>query len=276
MPLKKRFDQARPFLALGIVVGAWLILPVAVKRFARATFFELQAPLAVTASYAHDLQEYWGQRTHTNHELVEAGRDAARVASSYAFAVQQNKELQSEIERLERLLKMPPHDQYRFENARVVRRDFSGWWQRITIRKGKNYGITVGAPVVFSEGVVGRVTEVHATTSVVDLISSQGVRLAAVIEGDTRPISFQGGINSTFGPPKGVVDYVPLDQSASPTATKHLVTSGLGVFPPGLNLGEVVELKMSDDGLFKTGIVKLDERLSSLVEVTVLVPLTAE
>ena len=69
---------------------------------------------------------------------------------------------------------------------------------------------------------------------------------------------------------------MPLDQSASANATKHLVTSGLGVFPPGLNLGQIVELRMSDDGLFKTGVVKLDDRLASLVEVTVLVPLNAE
>jgi rod shape-determining protein MreC len=274
--LKKRFDQARPFLALGIVVGAWLILPVAVKRFTRATFFELQAPLAVIASYEHALQEYWGLRTHTNRELVEAGVDAVHVANSYAFAVQQNKELQAENDRLKQLLKMPAFEEFRPEHARVVRRDFSGWWQRLTIRKGKNYGITVGAPVVFSEGVVGRVTEVHATTSVVELISSPGVRLAAAIEGDTRPISFQGGINPTFGPPKGVVDYVPLDQSANPTAPRHLVTSGLGVFPPGLSLGEITDLRLSDDGLFKTGVVKLDERLSSLVEVTVLVPLNPD
>jgi rod shape-determining protein MreC len=257
-------------------VGAWLILPVGLKRFTRASFFELQAPIAVTASHVRDLQEYWSLRLHTNHELVEAGRDAAHVAASYAFAVQQNTELQGEIARLERLLNMPSFDAYRSEHARIVRRDFSGWWQRLTIRKGSNAGITVGSPVVFSGGVVGRVTEVHATTSVVDLISSPGVRLAAVVEGDTRPISFQGGINPTFGPPKGIVDYVPLDFTANAANPKHLVTSGLGVFPPGLSLGEITDLRLSDDGLFKTGSVKLDGRLSTLVEVTVLVPLNPE
>jgi rod shape-determining protein MreC len=268
VPLKKRFDQARPFLALGLVVGAWLILPVIVKRFARASFFELQAPIAVTASHVRDLQEYWSFRTRTNHELVEAGRDAANIAASYALGVQQNTTLLADIARLEHLLGMMPFDQYRMEHTRVVRRDFSGWWQRLTIRKGKNFNIPVGAPVVYSGGVVGRVTEVYAMTSVVELISSPGVRLAAAIEGDPRPISFQGGLNPTFGPAKAVVDYVPLDV----TPPRRLVTSGLGVFPPGLSLGELTELSLSNDGLFKVGKVKLDDRLSSLVEVTVLVP----
>ena len=65
-------------------------------------------------------------------------------------------------------------------------------------------------------------TEVHAVTAVVELITSQNVRLAGVVEGDTRPISFQGGLNPTFGPPKGVVEFVPLDVvSFEPSPKSH-------------------------------------------------------
>lgn len=231
MPFK-RFDQSRPFLTLGLVVAAWLVLPVAVKTFTRATFFELTAPMAVAASYARDLQEYWSLRLHSNHELIEAGRDLARLNSSYEFAVQQNSELQAEISRLESVLRLPSFTEYRYEHARVVRRDFNGWWQRIVIRKGRNFGIAVGAPVVFTGGVVGRVTETRLTTAVVELISSPNVRLAGVVEGDSRPIAFQGGINSTFGPPMGIVENVPLDILLRSESPKRLVTSGLGgVFP---------------------------------------------
>lgn len=270
-----RFDQAKPFLTLAIVVIAWLVLPVAVKSFMRASFFELQAPIAVSASHVRDLQEYWSLRTQSKHELIEAGRDLARVNASYELAVQENTTLRAELDRMQNLLRIPPQPAHRFEHARVVQRDFSAWWQRVIIRKGRNYGITVGSPVVFSGGVVGRVTEVHAYTSVVELISSPGVRLAAVVEGDDRPMSFQGGLNPTYGPAKGVIEFVPLDIFASATSTKRLVTSGLGgVFPAGLTLGRVVKLEPSTDGLFKTGEVELDPRLGELTEVTVLVPIS--
>ncbi len=273
----RRFATAKPFVTLGLVVAAWLVVPVAIKTLARASFFELTAPVTVVASYARDLQQYWSLRMHSNRELIEAGRDLARLNASYEFAVQQNTEMQAEIARLEGLLRLPAFTNYRPEPARVASRDFSGWWQRIVIRKGKNFGIPVGAPVIFTGGVVGRVTEVHAYTAVVELITSQNVRLAGVVEGDTRPISFQGGDNPTFGPPKGVVEFVPLEFSATAAASKRLVTSGLGgVFPPGLTIGEITSLTLSPDGLFKTGEVKLDERLGSLAEVTVLVPLTPE
>lgn len=273
----KRLDQARPFFTLGVVLVAWLLIPVVVKTFTRASFFEFTAPVSVAASYARDLQDYWSLLLHSNRELIEAGRDLARLNASYSLSVQQNAELQAQVQRLENLLRLPPHAGFRPEHARVARRDFSGWWQRLTLRKGRNYGITVGSPVVFTGGVVGRVTEVHTYTSVVELISSPGVRVAAVIEHDDRPISYQGGINPTFGPAKGTIEFVPLDIYATDTAPKRLVTSGLGgVFPPGLTLGSVVKVEPSPDGLFKNGEVQLDPNLASLTEVTVLVPLNPE
>jgi rod shape-determining protein MreC len=269
-----RFDQARPFATLGLAVAAWLLVPVGIKSLLRVSFFELQAPVSATISYVRDLQEYWSLRTHSKDELIAAGRDLARINASYDLAVQQNAQLRDEIGRLENLLRIPAETDYHFEHARVVRRDFSSWWQRLIIRKGRNYGIPLGAPVVFSGGVVGRVTAVNAYTSVVELISSPGVRLAAVVEGDDRPMSFQGGINPSFGPAQAVIEFVPLDIFANATAPKRLVTSGLGgVFPAGLTLGQVVKVEPSTDGLFKTGVVQLDPRLSELTEVTVLVPL---
>ena len=256
-----------------MVVAAWLILPVVIKGFLRVSFFELQAPVSVSASYLRDLQEYWGLRVHSKPELIAAGRDLARVNASFAVAGQENTELLAEVSRLENLLRIPAYANFRSEHARVARRDFSGWWQRLVIRKGRNYGIPVGAPVIFTGGVVGRVTEVYAYTAVVELISSPNIRLAGVIEGDVRPMSFQGGLNSSFGPAKAIIEFVPLDIFASANSTKRLVTSGLGgVFPPGLTLGQIVKVEPSTDGLFKTGEVELDARLSELTEVTVLVP----
>ena len=41
-------------------------------------------------------------------------------------------------------------------------------------------------------------------------------------------------------------------------------------------IGEITKIEPSTDGLFKTGEVRLDERLSGLTEVTVLVPINRE
>lgn len=272
----KRFDQAKPFVTLGVIVLAWLLLPVAVKSFLRITFFELQAPVGVTASYVRDLQEYWAERAHSKNELIEAARELRHVYSGYEFQAQQTETLQAEISRLEKLLHLPPNPSCRFEPARVCRRDMSAWWQQLTIRKGANYDLPVGAPVVYSGGVVGRIREVRAYEADVDLVSSPRMRLAANFEDDTHPVSYQGGDNPSLGRARGIVEFVPPNIITYSSNPRRLITSGLGEFPPGLTIGYVTRLEVSADGLFQNGEVSLDPRLSELTEVTVLVPLHPE
>lgn len=275
--LPKRFDQAQPFITLGIIVLAWLIVPTAAKRLMRLSFFEFQAPLDISAATVRDVQEFWSLRTRSRNELIEAGIDLAHLNAKYETSIQRNAALEGEVARLQELLKLPSYTEYRAEPARVARRDFNVWWQRMVIRKGRNYGITEGAPVIFVGGVVGRVRVVHAYTSEVELISNPGLRMAATIEGDTRPLSYQGGNNPTFGPAKGTVEFVPLDVTATPSASRRLVTSGVGgVFPAGLTIGQIFRVDPSTDGLFKTGEVRLDPRLDSVSEVTVLIPLQTD
>jgi rod shape-determining protein MreC len=271
-----RFDQAKPFFTLGIIVFAWLLLPVAVKSFLRVAFFELQAPVQVTASYVRDLQEFWAERTHSKDELIEAARELRHVYAGYEFQAQQTDAEQAEITRLERLLRLPADPHFRFEPARVCRRDLSGWWQQLTIRKGSNYDLPVGAPVVYGGGVVGRVREVRAYEADVDLVSSPRLRIAATFENDTRPVSYQGGNNPPLAPAHGLVEFVPPDIVVYSSAPRRLVTSGLGEFPPGLTIGYVSHLETSPDGLFQAGEISLDPRLTELTEVTVLVPLQTD
>ncbi len=269
----KRFDQAKPFVTLGIIVLAWLLLPVAVKSFLRVTFFELQAPVQVAASSVRDLQEYWADRLHSKNDLIEAAREIRHVYAGYEFQAQAMEARQAEIARLEQLLRLPPIPGYRFEPARVCRRDLSGWWQQITIRKGANYDLPAGAPVVYGGGVVGRIREVRAYEADVDLVSSPRVRLAACFENDTRPVSYQGGDNPPLGKARGLVEFVPPDVVIDSSTPRRLVTSGLGEFPAGLTIGYVPRIETSADGLFQSGEVSLGPRLSELTEVTVLVPL---
>ena len=127
---------------------------------------------------------------------------------------------------------------------------------------------------MFTGGVVGRVREVHAYTSVVDLVSSPRIRLAGQFERDSRPVSYQGVANPPIRPPIGRVEFVSSDVEAIPNQPLKLVTSGLGgVFPAGLKIGAVEVLSANPDGLFKTGRVRLNPRLNTITEVAVLISL---
>lgn len=263
----------KPLIALAALLFLWLILPAAVKSFMRAGFYEFQAPTWTGLSYIKDWQDLWSLRQHSKNELIEAGRELSRENAYLELTVQENKVVREELQRLENLLGLPSYPEFRYEIARVVKREQNTWWQRLIVRKGARHGVTEGAAVVFSGGVVGRVAEVNAYTSVIEMVSSSRFRVAAHFENDLRPITYRGGINIAFQPPQGRVSNVPVDIQVSSDNPRRLVSSRLGgVFPDGLTLGWVERMEAGSEGLFQEGAVRLDPRLLSLREVAILIP----
>ena len=269
-----RLEKYRPLVALVAFLIAWWMLPAFAKSFARLTFKEFQAPAWVVSSQLDWLEDFWGLRTHSKLELINAGKELARQKAYYQALAQRHDMLENEVDRLEAIIGLPSRSEFRYEVARVIRRDLNAWWQQILIRKGKDYDIPEGAAVIFAGGVVGRVVEVNAYTSRVELISSPDFRMAATFEGDGRPTVYQGVSQSGFGQAKGEVRDATQDLIANSQNPLKLVSTRLGgTFPPGLAIGSVSWLAPGSTGIFQTGEVLLDDRLLSIKEVTVLIPL---
>jgi len=268
---KERKQNFKPLILLGLVLLTWIIAPPFFKKLTEDFFYEFQAPAWIGGSFVRDVQKFWTGRLENKRELIEEGRDLARLNASLQFQVQELDTLSAHLDRLESLFNLPSLPTYESEVGRIARRDTNGWWQEITIRKGKNYNISKGSPVVFSGGVVGKIREVKMTTSIIDLITSPNIRLAAVFEGDKRPVLYHGTISGPFASPRGRVEKVSTDIQISRENPRRLVTSGLGgIFPAGLTIGFVRRLEASSDGLFQSGDVELSEDLNLLREVAVL------
>ena len=271
---KERLDKFKPLITLGIFFAVWWTVPAVVKSFVRVSFSEFHAPVWIASSYLDDLDDFWSRKSHSKKELITASQELARQKAFYELKTQQNKIFEEEIDRLEQILNMPSRIEFRYEIARVIHRDLNLWWQQIIIQKGKNYGITKGAAVVFEGGVAGRVIEVNWLTSKVELISSPDFRMAASFEEDNRPVVYQGVRQNGFGDPVGEVRDAPEDLRASRENPLRLISTGLGgTFPPGLTIGNVTWMEPGSSGIFQTGEVQLDKRLLNLHEVTVLIPL---
>jgi rod shape-determining protein MreC len=268
-----RVSQLRPLLLLAVFLTVWWLAPVLVRTFSKSAFYEFQSPAWFAYSHLKDLQQFWGLRDHSRDDLLAAGRDLARDNAALTLQLQQNDALPQELAQLESLLRLPPAQNFRYEVARVIRRDQTAWWQQLIIRKGARDGLAPGQGVVFSGGVVGRVKDVYPGTAIVELISSPEFRVAANLDDDPRPVIFQGGEAPPLGSPQGEVRDVAPDFAISPANPVRLVTSSLGgEFPQGLTLGWVNRLMPGSDGLFQSGPVRLDSDLSGLLEVAVLVP----
>lgn len=267
--------KAATLFALALVVS--VLLPPKLKEWAGAGLYEIQAPAWTGLAYLTDLQAYFGNYAQPRVELIEAGRDLARLNAAYELTRVENETLREELARLEAYFEMPSHSEYRYEVARVIRRDVNAWWDRMTIRKGRQHGISEGDAVVYVGGVVGRVETVHLYTSEVILVSDRRFRMAAHLQGDNRPVTYQGKSPEPFSPPVGTASSIQPDVVIPPGEHLDLVSSRLGgVFPDGLPVGRITRLKPSLDGLFQTAEVALNPELLSLWEVAVLVPIDSE
>jgi len=268
-----RVSRIRPLLVLASFLTIWWLAPVAVRSFSKASFSLFEAPGELAYSRLKDIQDYWGLREHDQDSLIEAGRDAMRQANNLQIQLQKTQSLQDENQRLNDILRLPPAPGFRYEYARVIRRDVTAWWQQIIIRKGRVDGLAPGQGVVFAGGVVGRIKDVDAYTAVVELSSSQSFRVAAALVGSPDPVIYQGVETEPFHTPTGEARNVSINLDLEPGQELQLVTSSYdSVFPQGLLLGQINHLQKSTNGLDKSGVVSLDPGLNNLHEVAVLVP----
>jgi rod shape-determining protein MreC len=265
------------YVALAVFVATWILLPGAVRRFNREAFVEFQAPALHLVGKSRDLATFWEKKSRSTDELVAAGRDLARINAALELKLKGMEDIRRENTRLREVTRYNVPADYLSVVARVATRDSSSWWQRIVIRKGRNDGIRPGAPVVFGDTVVGRVTAVHLTTSEVDLVTSPGFRCTAYLEGDeqNRIVLINGVAANSLGTAKARVSVIPYDYLLPAGTPARVTTTGMGgVFPSGLTLGYLDGGAYATQvGNFKESLLVPSRDLYNLQEVSVLVPI---
>ena len=265
------------YVALAVFVAGWILLPSAVRRFNREAFVEFQAPALHLLGKSRDMATFWEKKSRSSEELVAAGRDLARINAALEIKLKGMEDIRRENTRLREVTRYNVPADYLSVVARVATRDSSSWWQRIVIRKGRNDGIRPGAPVVFGDTVVGRVTAVHLTTSEVDLVTSPGFRCTAYLEGDdqNRIVLINGVAANSLGTAKARVSVIPYDYLLPAGTPARVTTTGMGgVFPSGLTLGYLDGGAYATQvGNFKESLLVPSRDLYNLQEVSVLVPI---
>ena len=265
------------YVVLAVFVAAWILLPATVRRLNREAFVEFQAPALHLLGKSRDLATFWEKKSRSTEELIAAGRDLARINAALELKLKAMDDVRRENTRLREVTRYNVPTEYLSVVARVATRDSSSWWQRIVIRKGRNDGIRPGAPVVFGDTVVGRVTAVHLTTSEVDLVTSPGFRCTAYLEGDeqNRIVLINGVAANSLGTAKARVSVIPYDYLLPAGTPARVTTTGMGgVFPSGLTLGYLDGGAYATQvGNFKESLLVPSRDLYNLQEVSVLVPI---
>jgi rod shape-determining protein MreC len=196
-----------------------------------------------------------------NEELkkqLAAAQDQLRSANQQA----------AENDRLKSLLNLKEQSEYQMVPARVIARDPSVWFNTITINTGSSSGVAVNMPVVTATGIVGRVITVSAWASQVMLLTDEKAGAGAVV----GQLGQSGALGSIRGRPDlGLIEMRYVSGLEKVEVNDSVVTTGQdGIYPPGLNVGQVVDVKNGTATQPHQILIRPGARLDHLEEVAVL------
>jgi len=178
------------------------------------------------------------------------------------------REKAGEAERLEKLLKLSEKSDYKMVVAHVIARDPSMWFDSLVIDQGRLSGVDINMPVVTEGGIVGRVVATSLWSAQVMLATDEKSGAGAMVG--------QLGQSNSLGSVKGLGEsgllemrYVSGLEKVQPGDS--VTTTGQdGIYPPGYNIGQVVEVRPGSATQAQIIYVRPSAGLERLKEVAVL------
>jgi rod shape-determining protein MreC len=175
----------------------------------------------------------------------------------------------AENERLKALLNLNETIKISSVPARVIARDPSVWFNTITINRGSSSGIEMNMPVVTGGGIVGRVITVSPWASQVMLLTDEKAGAGAVV-GQLG----SGALGSVKGRADTGVALIEMRYVSGLEKVEvgdSVMTTGQdGIYPPGLNVGRVVDVKNGTATQAHQILIQPGAQLDHLEEVAVL------
>lgn len=156
--------------------------------------------------------------------------------------------------------------EYSSITANVIAKTPGNWFDIFTINAGEEHGITTDSIVMSGNGLIGRVYELGDNwAKVVSIIdNNSSVSFQVQRDADTQGILSGSITNELSG-------YL-FDPLAEVVIGDKLITSGLGNFPKGIPIGEVIDVAKSSDQLLITVKVQPAVNFNRMGKVIVMTP----
>jgi rod shape-determining protein MreC len=199
---------------------------------------------------------------------AQENEDLKKRLAQTEVELRNTREQAADNERLKGLLNLKEQTGYDNVTARVIARDPSVWFNTITIDRGSSSRVAINMPVVTPGGIVGRVITVGPWAAQVMLVTDEKAGAGAVVG--------QLGQSGALGSVRGRADIGLLEMRHVSGLEKvavgdFVMTTGQdGIYPPGLNVGEVVEVNSGTASQPHQILIRPTARLDQLEEVAVL------
>ena len=209
-------------------------------------------------SVSTSVTEFFSARTERALEYESLKAENQELREEIAVlrrAMRENAAMGLENEQLRAALAMRERDsKFVFEAAEVVAKNSDNWSHTFTINKGSSAGLAPDNCVITSDGMVGFISEVGATWSTVTTICDTSME-ASAIASRTRDVASAEGDFELMSEGRLRLSYLPRDTEL--LAGDLIETSGVGgLFPKGIVIGSVLEVKSESHGISKYAIIE--------------------
>ncbi len=211
--------------------------------------------------------------THCLGELKELriqNNELSQKNNELEDKVRDNSELLDENDRLKRMLELRrDNEDYDLTACTVIADEPSNWFASFTIDKGRNSGIQEGQPVISADNsLVGKITRVGTNWAEVMTVVDPGFSAGAKIE-RSHDMGVAEGSSEIRENRQLLLSYLNRETDIEPDDT--VLTTGLGgVFPDGLKIGRVIEVKEDNITSQRYAIIEPTADLKDLREVFVI------
>jgi rod shape-determining protein MreC len=265
--------KQKNYIALGIVTLVIVLifsLPSRATSRLKLAIGSLFLPLFGLVNTTQQLPVSLADSLLPRRELLKQIDNLQRENQRLQTLQLQNAAIAREDDQLRSMLGWQRQAPWKLKLANVVMRDPANWWRTVEIDLGSRDGLTNNLPVLTNDGLVGRVASVGLTRSQVVLLGDPNCRVSALVENPAHDI----GILSASSPlDNSLAELTYLSGSANLKSGQSVVTSGLGgIFPKGIPIGQIVDARPVEFGLYSEARVKLNANLGALEQAWVLFP----
>lgn len=210
----------------------------------RQTVALITDPIQRVAQMPGGLVDNAGDYLRGLDKLLEENRSLKQAQLQTAPNLLRLEQLESENDRLRKLLAVKEREPARGEVARIMYTARDPFTRRIVIDKGQQSGIVAGQPAIDEAGVVGQVTRVFPFSAEITLITDKD---------QTVPVQVvrSGQRSVVFGLGSGELELRYIPANADIREGDLLVTSGLdGVYLAGFPVAKVVSIERDNSYAF--------------------------
>ncbi len=178
-------------------------------------------------------------------ELAKQNKQQSQEITELKVQLSTLKEIANENQQLRDQLKFNEQMQFDITAARVVSAEGTSLRKFITIDRGKSSGISQGMAVISAGVLVGTIDQVEDYSAKVFLATDPEFRIRGLGQ-DGRA---QGIVSGQLG--QGYL-FDKITQTETITSGESVITSGSGLVPKGILVGQVESVQKSDNAVFQS------------------------